>query len=312
MVPSLVSQLFNPAFEAYEFLDALELTKEQTEAAMQNPDTQIHELLHQIAFRHGLGNPLYASADALHALKRSDLKEFAAKNFTADRITIVGTGIAHGELVKLVNEAFVDIKLPASASSVPRSMYYGGEARIQAGPHSEARYVIAYPAPGASSAEYAASKVLAALLGGVTKVKYATPNGVLGALSTSATKVAGFANTYTDAGLVGVEITGSADEVKVVAGKAVAAFKALSASNIPELLVAAKKAAVIEAEAEFSTNVGLLESLSKHPEISALQLTAAISAVSYGQVQKVNCACCCLNLFHPFSWCNPPLPPSPQ
>jgi predicted Zn-dependent peptidase len=264
-------------------LDAREAACEQTDAALTDANTQIYEKLHQVAFRTGLGNPVFASADALHGLKRADIHEFAAKNFTTENITIVGSGVAHEELTKLVESSVADIKFHNSAPAPAKSTFHSGEARIEAGPHSEAQYVIAYPGVSYTSPDYFASKVLASLLGGSQKVKYASKTGLLGAACTPSTFASAFTASYADIGLIGIHITGS--DIKSVSASSIAALKSLSTSITPEALASAKKAALISAEDEL-TRDGLLEAFAKNSAFGVKEL-AGIDGVTAAQVMKL-------------------------
>ena len=289
VVPALVSNVFNQSHEVYEFLRALDATAEQTQSSLSDPSTAVVDKLHQVAFRNGLGNSLFASPEALDALKRADLQERVDNFFTSDRIAVVGTGVEHGELASLVEKSLANVKLSAASPAAPaKSVYYGGEARIEAGPESAAIYAVAYPGASTSSSEYAASLVLKALLGGTKKVKWSASSGVLGKVATESTSSTAFSYSYSDSGLLGFVVEGETGEIKDIVKKSIAALKSLASSVPAAALESAKKAAVVDAE-EALNRLGSLEALGKQATggVAALTDVSSISSVTAADVQKV-------------------------
>ena len=281
--------MFNPSHEVYEFLKALDLTAEQTQSSLSDASTLVIEKLHQVAFRNGLGNPLFASPEALDTLKRADLQERVKNLFTSDRIAVVATGVEHGELSALVEKSLANVKLsPSSSATSSKSVYYGGETRIEAGPESTAIYVVAYPGASTASNDYAASLVLKALLGGSQRLKWGASSGLLGKVATKSTGASVFSYSYTDSGLVGFVVEGETGEVKEVVKKSIAALKSVASSIPASVLEAAKKAAIVDAE-EALNRLGSLEALGKQATGGVVALTdvSSISSVSAADVQKV-------------------------
>ncbi|KAI8915861.1 Metalloenzyme, LuxS/M16 peptidase-like protein [Gorgonomyces haynaldii] len=273
VVPQLVEQFFNTKIESYEFKDAREAAVEQTAGALQDAKTQAFEKLHQVAFRTGLGNPLYGSEAALENLGREDLTQFSSKYITPERITVVGAGVDHTELVELFKKALAKTQLPQSSGvQQPKQKYFGGEARIEAGPESEAHYVIAFPAAGYTAPEGAAAKVVASLLGGEPKVQWGSPSGLL-AQAAEGVKISAFSTLYADAGLVGVHLSGENSKIKQAAHKALAVLKSLQNGISEEQLTAAKKAAIIASEP--SDRFALAESLAKQESVDIESVTAS-------------------------------------
>ncbi|KAH6573973.1 hypothetical protein BSLG_007686 [Batrachochytrium salamandrivorans] len=289
-VPVLISNMFNRSFYPFEFLDAAPRAAEQTTSALVDPATIVFEKLHQIAFRNGLGNPLLASSQALNGLNRAKLFEFVDKYFTADRITVVGSGIAHNELKALVDAAFANVSLSSAKSETPKSKYYGGEARIEAGPNSEAHYVMAFPGVAYTSPEYQASLVLQALLDGSQRVKWGSRSGALAQASTEHTTSVAFSTSYSDAGLFGIHVVGATGEVKQVVSKSLSTLREVSNSISADAFTAAKKAAIIYAE-ESQTRSNLVDSISKGALSTSLLHTGpeilSINKVTIADVQKL-------------------------
>jgi ubiquinol-cytochrome c reductase core subunit 2 len=281
VVPTLVQNVFNQKFEPYEFVDAAEETYEQSLSASSDPQAAVLDKLHQVAFRRGLGNAFFPSAESLKSLSRKNLKEFAS-TLNAEKIAIVGTGINHGDLKTLVEEALANVKLPSGVSEKDASKYYGGEARIAGGPNSEAVYAVAYPGPSLTSADYYASLVLKELVDGTARVKWGTPSN-----GTETTVAEGFAAHYSDNGLLGFVVKGNATEVKKVAQQAIASLKQAATGLTTEQLESAKSAAVLALESQLNRQ-NLVEALGVEAVLNAnTSSVEALQKVSTAEVQKV-------------------------
>ncbi|KAJ3029350.1 UNVERIFIED_CONTAM: hypothetical protein HDU68_012416 [Siphonaria sp. JEL0065] len=314
VVPGLISQVFNPSFQPYEFLDAIPGVEAETAAALEDAPTRVLDTLHHIAFRRGLGNSLFATSDALHHLKRADLQSFAATNFTADNIAIVGSGIAHEELEALVNASFEGVAVPSTgARSVTASAYFGGEARIAG---SGASHVaLAFKSAAFTNAKaHATALVLRAVLDGSHRVKWGQTSGATGLLAKAAangTTVSAFQNSYSDAGLFGLYIQGNASNVKSVAQKSIEAVKSAASSITEADLSRAKKIAIVDyelsqtrdelvadigkqvlASGSFATSVEFAQEISRVSASDVAQAAQALlrskaSVVSYGDLNKL-------------------------
>ncbi|KAI9324873.1 Metalloenzyme, LuxS/M16 peptidase-like protein [Zopfochytrium polystomum] len=297
IVPLLFSHVFNPSFQPYEFLDAIPKILAESTAALSDPSVKVVDALHAVAFRHGLGNSIFATAGAAKSLKRADLQSFAAQNFSTDKIAIVGTGVAHNELAALVDETIANLTIASSSATVAPSQYYGGETRIEAGPGGSSHYAVAFKSVAYGAPEYAASLVLSSLLGGSPSLKWGSVSGASSLLSSAATgktSVSAFTANYTDAGLVGFYVTGNAAEVKSVAQKSIDALKSVATSGASaEALARAKKAAIVDAESKiFSNRDETISEVAKRVIAAgsyhtSSELAVAISSVTAEDVAKV-------------------------
>ncbi|ORY41230.1 LuxS/MPP-like metallohydrolase [Rhizoclosmatium globosum] len=294
VVPGLVSQVFNPSFQPYEFLDAIPGVEAETAASLEDPTTRVLDSLHSVAFRRGLGNSLFATPDALHHLKRADLQAFAASHFTADNIAVVGSGVAHEELEALVNSAFEGFSIPSTSSaSQTASSYYGGEVRI-AGSSSASHLAIGFKSAAFTNTKsYATALVLRALLDGSHRVKWGATSGATGLLAAAAapgTNVSAFQTSYTDAGLFGLHIQGNASNVKSVAQKSVEAVKRAASSVSDADLARAKKIAIVDYELGQSRDELVADIarqvLASGNFVTVAELAAEISRVSASEVAQ--------------------------
>ncbi|KAJ3020385.1 ubiquinol-cytochrome c reductase core subunit 1 [Thoreauomyces humboldtii] len=295
-VPLLFDNLFNTSFHAYEFLLHRPDVIAETASSLADPTIKVLDTLHQAAFRTGLGNSLFASASAAKGLKRAHLQEFAAKHLTADRIAVVGNGVAHEDLKPLVEEAvkkFQD-RIAKSSTATKASEFKGSEIRLEAGPKSISHYAVAFPSVPFTDAKYPAALVLRAILDGSKRLKWGNHSGSAGALasaSTANTNVTAFEAGYSDAGLIGFYIQGPAEDIKGVATKSVSALKGLSSKISDEALARAKKVAIVDAEGALTRDAQVQEIakqvLSNGSILSYADLAAAINKVTVEDIQKL-------------------------
>jgi ubiquinol-cytochrome c reductase core subunit 2 len=254
--------------------------------------------LHQVAFRNGLGNPLFASAEAAGALNRAQLQEWAKVHFNPASMVVVGRGVDQAELKALVAEHANPYPKATRPSAAP-AFHGGQEARLEAGPQSESCVALAYPGPSAGSADFAAAQVLRALLDGTKHSPWGSAAGVTGLLAGAAASHAtstAFLAAYSDAGLLGFHVhaaSGAAGEVRGVLSKSIAALKTASAAAAitPEALARAKKGAIVQAEQSKSRADRLLElasaAFAATPAPSNAAFAAAVERVTAADVARV-------------------------
>ena len=105
----LADSVSNQAFKPWEVERTLPRLK--LELASRSGATQAMELLHQAAFRTGLGSGLYCPENKAGSHSTAQLSQFAAKHFTAGRAAILGIGISHQALTKVSPVFHDDINL---------------------------------------------------------------------------------------------------------------------------------------------------------------------------------------------------------
>lgn len=184
-----------------------------------------------VAFHRGLGIPLKLSSSTPIKKYLSDdaLENYAASAYAKPSFAIVGNGVDHGELSKWVNEFFGDTPNGAVLKG-EQTKYFGGEERIaHAGGNS---LVLAFPGssvPTGSSYKPEVS-VLSALLGGETTIKWSPGFSLLSKATQEAPNmhIATKSNIFSDAGLLTIEMNGSASDIRNTAGKVVEALKSVA------------------------------------------------------------------------------------
>jgi ubiquinol-cytochrome c reductase core subunit 2 len=231
----LSSVLSSTYFHKYEYSElVLPTIQAEVQAATSIPSTLALDVAHQLAFRRGLGNSLFASPHS--EVTAEQVKNFAQTAFAKSNLAVIGTGISTEALTKAVNSAF---GAPAAGGSsaglaTPATTYYGGEQRIPIDPHAGASaqptLLIAYGSKNTGSADLC---VLSALLGGTTNVKWSPGSSPLAqaAASVPGAEAKAFLLPYSDASLFGVTITAPTSEgVKTVSTKVAELLKAFKPS----------------------------------------------------------------------------------
>lgn len=257
---------------------------------------------HGVAFHRGLGNALhptsstpltkYLNAEVIETLSRA---AYAKPNFA-----IVANGANHTDLSKWVGEFFTES--PASVPSefpplnTSPSKYYGGEERIAH--DSGNNMIIAFP--GSSSYTGGTYKpeisVLAALLGGESTIKWSSGFSLLSKAVAAHPQVhvTTTHNTYSDAGLLSISLSGNAIAIRLASKDVVKTLKAIASGNVGKedikKAIASAKFKALEAGQNIETGLeltgaGLIQN-SKAFQID--EVGKSIGAVTEDQVKQVS------------------------
>ncbi|KAL1587633.1 hypothetical protein WHR41_03630 [Cladosporium halotolerans] len=221
------------------------IMKLNQQALLANTTAMAQNSAFGLAFHRGLGESINASS-SLPISKYVDAEsvaDFAASAYAKPSFAIVGNGVAQGELNKWVGEFFTDIpSQPAYKLESQQSKYFGGEERISHG--SGNSMVIAFPgssSPTGSSYKPEAS-VLAALLGGPSSIKWSAGSSRLLQATEAAPglKIQTKSDIFSDAGLLSITLSGSANDVAKNAKPVVDIIKAIASGISNEDLAKAK------------------------------------------------------------------------
>jgi ubiquinol-cytochrome c reductase core subunit 2 len=228
---------------------------------------------HALAFHRGLGTPT-ASASQTPFTKYLDaetIEWYSKIAYAKSNFAVVANGADSGEFSKWVNEFFDDVPAtPAEQTKhgMAQTKYIGGEERIA---HDSGNAMcIAFPGSSSFTGKFYKPEiaVLGSLLGGQSAVKWSTGFTILGNAATPGTKVKTTSAIYSDAGLLYMNITGSANGVASTAKAAVEAIKKIAAGEISSEQISKAKAAAKFKELEYGqdaraglelTGNGLLE-----------------------------------------------------
>ncbi|THH33357.1 hypothetical protein EUX98_g799 [Antrodiella citrinella] len=201
------------------------------------PATRAIELAHGLAFRDGLGSPLFASAH--HPVTAELVQEYASTVFSKNNIAVLGTGISQDALSELVEKSLASLASSSTGVSSTPSTYFGGETRIEnhEGPQT---VFVGFGATGAPSAELA---VLAAHLSPQSSVKWSKGTSPIAESIPPTASVQTVLLPYSDATLFGFIVQGeTTEDVKTAAKAALAALKAAGSFKSDDLKKAVAKA----------------------------------------------------------------------
>ncbi|GAA6052687.1 hypothetical protein JCM3770_007174 [Rhodotorula araucariae] len=244
-----ISQAKLPLHEYNE--EVVPAVQAEYEQLIHTSDVYAFDLAHQLAFRKGLGNSLFASPHT--AVNHSTAVSFAKSSFAPSNIAVYGSNIEAGKLSALVGE-FFGSSAAAGSIETPASQYYGGEVRIPATAHAALdQLLIAFKGAARTEVEYA---VLALLLGGEAAVKWGQGSTPLAKLTTASSSAKAFNAAYSDAGLFGISVAAKSADVADVASKAVAALKQAAQGVSDEALKQAVAKAKFAAAAALETKAG--------------------------------------------------------
>lgn len=238
-VDLLTSFATSTKFTRYEFEESVLPTIEaESRAASEDPATRAIEAAHALAFRHGLGAPLFAAAHP--SVTATDVAAYAATALAKENLAFLGTGIDAGVLSKLVEAGLKSGSAPAAgAPAAAATKYFGGETRVASagGPQT---VFIGFGQAGAPSPALAA---LAAHLNPTPAVKWSPGVSALGAALPAGTSARSVLLPYSDGTLFGLLVQGATAGLATEAAKAaVAALRAAGGVKAEEARTAIAKA----------------------------------------------------------------------
>ncbi|GAA5898491.1 ubiquinol--cytochrome-c reductase subunit 2 [Sporobolomyces salmoneus] len=225
------------------------------EQAIRDSTTYAFDLAHQLAFRTGLGNSLFASPHT--AVQHSAITSFAKTAFSPSNLAVIGSNVDAAQLKSLVGEFFVSGTPSSSSISSTASKYFGGEVRVPSVGHSPVdQFLVAFEGASAASPEFA---VLRYLLGGESSIKWSTGSSPLAKLSSTNVSAQAFNLSYSDAGLFGILVKAPTAQVADVASKALSELKNVAKGASDEAIKQAIAKAKFAAAAALETRFGQVE-----------------------------------------------------
>ncbi len=204
-------------------LDAAELQREkgvigqEIAEAADTPDDRVFDLAQGRAFAgQGLGRPILGDDATLAPADRDALGAWHAGLYLDPRRLVVSAAgaVDEAELLRLAEAAFGDLAAPASALPAPEPARFVGGALAEARKLEQAHLVLLLPGAGVRDPAWHAQRLFAEILGG----------GMASRLFQEAREKRGlayavdaYAETYEDAGLLGVYAGASAADAKPLA-----------------------------------------------------------------------------------------------
>ena len=148
-------------------------------------------------------------------MSRDHLSDFITKNYTADRMCLVGAGsVKHDALVKLAEQYFASLPvssnpIPLGGQSRPPTMFSGAEVRIRDDTMPTINFAIAVEGVGWRSPDYWPMLVMSSIFGNWDRGLGASPllSSKLSHIISSnnlANSYMSFSTSYSDTGLWGI------------------------------------------------------------------------------------------------------------
>ena len=251
---------------------------------------------HAVAFHKGLGSPLYPTPTSPSKYLNEDyIATFADTAYSKPNIAVVAEGASPDALSRWIPQFFKDVPASSSGEGIKSeaSTYYGGEQRQS---HTGGNaIVIAFPGSdlNASKPEVA---VLAALLGGRPTIKWSTGFGLLSQKASSFPGLSAAASNlaYSDAGLLTIQLSGTASSVRQGANAAVIALKEIANGTVSKETISKAVAnarfnlldeATLTEPAVHFTGTGIVQTGKPYDLISQAK---AIESVTAEKVQSVS------------------------
>lgn len=287
-VDILAEIISRPELRRWECEDASDRLKLDLDIYDQKPELKIVDMLHQAAFRNGLNRSLYAPRFNLGNLNFELLADYRARNYTANHLSLVGTGLRHDDLLHLA-ELF---RLPEASKDFSReaSRYLGSEVRENNS--SEFVHVaLAMEGVNASSKDALLSALASHAFGtGGPRVKYSAGGSKVeksvSALAAGPMAVSSFSANYSDAGLFGFHVVaGKSDVGKVVRGVHRELTQAAKSGLNEQEVARAKNSYKLALANSLDNSQGVLEAIIRNPEnannnLNASELFKAVDAVT--------------------------------
>lgn len=286
----ILDEIINrPEFRHWEISDAHARLEFDLNVYDEQPETRIADLIHRVAYKNALSRPLFAPRFNLHHLDEHTMKEFRSQNLTANRLSVVGVGIRHDDLVRIADQ----YRLPAGQLNRQKAKYIGGEIREE---NQSGLVHIALASEGASlsSKDLLASGIASQALGAGSRIKYSAGSNKLARAIASASAQPALATTfnanYSDSGLFGVNIIAQKSDAGAVLQ---AAFKELIKTSKNGLsadeVANAKNALKANLAASLESSVNLIGAIGLNPENpSAANVTELLKAVDAVSAADVN------------------------
>jgi len=290
----LAEVISRPEFRHWEIDDAEPRLEFDLDVYDEKPELRIEDLIHKAAFRSGLSRSLFAPRYNVHHLDGDLLRAFRNRTYTSNRLSLVGLGVQHEDLVR-----YADLfRLPGPAADFARqpTKYLGSEIREE---NLSDLVHVALAAEGASlsSKDLVASAVLSHAFGtGGPRVKYSSGGSRLertaAALASNPVAVSTFNSNYSDAGLFGFHVVAKSNDVgKVVRAVRSEVAKASASGLSKEDIARAKNS--LKASLSFSLDnaQNVIGAIARNPEnanhqTNVTELFSAVDAVSDADVNS--------------------------
>lgn len=194
--------------KTHDWSEASHLAQTESDLAhATSPETIVLDNLYRVAFRRGLGNPLYPCTSEVEL---GQVFNFIENNVIPSKTSLVGYGVDAKDFEACAKHFFSGAKGAVASAGTP-SKYVGGEHFEEMVKSEQSVYAVAFPGASLAKADYFTAKVLLHLLGNneSSPVKYGSSTALFaGIAAPSAVSLSAFSHSYSDAGLFGVSAKG--------------------------------------------------------------------------------------------------------
>ena len=256
-------------------------------------DSLADDVIHKLSYRTGLGMPIYTPECRAGLITHEDILKYYKSRVNAENTFVVGTGIEHRELCRLVEELMVPSLRQVPPPVTPR--YFGkGESHIRLyGEDTQA--VLAAEGVSAGDEDLSKYVVLQHLLGGESVVKRGMSSTILG---TCANQVSGACMravniNHSDTGLFGLVATAPGTQIRRLLEAGLSACrdvakKGVASSELTASKNRAKTAVLTQYEdTELLHNSLLLQVAMSGRVSSAREMTDEIDKVTSEDIQGI-------------------------
>ncbi|KZV63419.1 LuxS/MPP-like metallohydrolase [Peniophora sp. CONT] len=286
-VDVLTQYLATAQFERHELTESvLAAVAAESAAAEAASATHALELAHQVAFRSGLGNSLYADASAQHNLTVADVASLHSS--AVPGLQILATGISQDALLAALDKSLASLGKNkgafsgAGASASPaKSAYYGGSTRVSG--HGPSAVFVGFGSTDAAATP--ALHALAAHLNPVPAVKWSAGLGPVASAIAPGVTVRAATLPYSDAALFGLIIEGEAGKLAGAAKAAVEGLKAAAGGVSKEDATRAVAKARFQLASALESTDGAIASYANG--VAPTQQVEAVSALDGASVSKI-------------------------
>jgi len=155
-----------PLFDAAELEREKGVILSELGEILDNPEDLAGDLLFEAAFAgQPLGAPVIGREDTIRGFEQDDLHGWLQRQFTPDRLLLVGTGAVDADmLLGLAERRFGDLSPGIPSPSEPAS--FTASTRIEPRRTAQAHWHLAWPAPAGADPAMPAASVFAQAVGG--------------------------------------------------------------------------------------------------------------------------------------------------
>jgi len=156
----------NPTLNPVKVADAQNPYMWMRGDALQNPESEVPELMHQAAYgSNGLGAPFFLDENTINNVTSESIRNYYDTFYTPDRIVVTGTAIEHDRLVDLAQKYFGELK-GGETIAQEKASYVGGELRYKNAMDGNQHVAVVFEGESWNSPDLMAMCTLNMMMGG--------------------------------------------------------------------------------------------------------------------------------------------------